>query len=67
MKCVRHYYSLNSLNLIKRSVYQWCRIKREKLMSGAETPDRVHQNSTNQRYYVDELPFSKLLLYDNLW
>ena len=35
---------------------------REKLISGAESQDRVHQNSTNQRYYVDVLSFSKLAL-----
>ena len=62
IRCVCHCYSLNSLNLIKRSVNEWCRIKREKLTSGAESQDRVHQNSTNQRYYVDELSFSKLAL-----
>ena len=38
MMCVSltHYYSLNSLNLIKRSVNEWCPIKREKIISGAE-------------------------------
>ena len=60
MMCVCHYYSLNSLNLIKKSVNEWCRIKRDTLISGAESRDRVHQNLTNQRYYVDELSFSKL-------
>ena len=62
IRCVCHCYSLNSLNLIKRSVNEWCGIKREKLTSGAESQDRVHQNSTNQRYYVDKLSFSKLAL-----
>ena len=37
-------------------------MNREKLMSGAKSQDQVHQNLTNQRYYVDELSFSKLAL-----